>query len=56
MIRINIAPASQIFGMLRMFQILGGDTRPSFYVVRSQEEAPAILPAGDLRFEPLADE
>jgi len=51
--RIIIAPSSQIFGLARMFQLHGQDTRPNLHVVRTAEEAWALLGAKDVRFEPL---
>ena len=41
--RIVVAPASHIFAMSRMFQILGERSRPSFGVVRSTAEALALI-------------
>lgn len=56
MLRIAIAPALHIFGMIRMFQILGEHSRPSLHVLRSREEALTLLGVRELQFEPLADE
>jgi hypothetical protein len=53
MLRIAIAPAPHVFGMVRMFQILGESTRPSMHVVQSRAEALALLGVRDLQFEPL---
>jgi len=50
-IMIVIAPGEQSFGMSRMFQMLGESTRPSLRLVRSQEEAFAMLGIQDARFE-----
>ncbi|SRR6266852_3589574 len=52
-IRVIIAPGQQAFGISRIFQILGESTRPSLRLVRSQEEAFAMLGIQDPRFEPV---
>ena len=49
-LRVIIATAPQIFGMARMFEIKGEYTRPNVHVVRSQEEASAILAISQPRF------
>jgi hypothetical protein len=51
--RFIIAPSPQIFGMARMFELQGQDTRPNLHVVRSEKEVWAILGVQDPRFEPI---
>jgi hypothetical protein len=51
--RIVIAPSGETYGMMRMFEIEGEETRPGLHVVRSEQEAWAILAAPNPRFEPL---
>jgi hypothetical protein len=51
--RIVIAPPSEIYGMMRMFEIQGEDRRPDLHVVRTEREAWAILAVQKPRFEPL---
>ncbi len=52
-IRVIVAPGAQEYGMSRIFQMLGESTRPSLRLVRSQEEAFAMLGIQDARFEPV---
>lgn len=54
--RVVVAPATHIFGMARMFQILGGSSRPSFTVVHSMAEALAVIGLAPPDFKPLATE
>jgi len=42
--------------MSRMFQILGGSSRPSFKVVHSMAEALAVIGLDSPEFKPLAPE
>lgn len=52
-VRIIVAPSSFAFGLSRMFQILGDDTRPNFHVVRSLGEAWLLLGVVEPHFEPI---
>ena len=54
--RVVVAPATHIFGMSRMFQILGENSRPSLTVVRSMAEALAAIGLDPPDFKPLAPE
>lgn len=54
--RVVVAPATHIFAMSRMFQILGGSNRPSFTVVHSMAEALAAIGLDPPDFKPLAPE
>lgn len=51
--RIIVAPTPYLFGMSRMFQILGEHTRPMLQVMSSAEEAYAQLDVKKPKFEPL---
>jgi len=51
--RFIIAPAAHIFGIARMFQVLGEDSRPGLQVLRTLDEAYAALGVTDPEFEPL---
>lgn len=51
-IRVIVAPNPLIFGMSRMFGMEGERTRPNFHVVRTQQEASAILGVWEPKFEP----
>jgi hypothetical protein len=49
--RCIIAPTAQAFGMARMFELQGQETRPNLHVVRTQREAWAILGVIKPKFE-----
>ena len=51
--RIIVAPSAHVFGLARMFQALGEGARPRLKVVRTLEEASALLGVQTARFEPL---
>ena len=51
--RIIVAPSAHVFGLARMFQALGEGTRPRLRVVRTLEEACAMLGVSKPRFEPV---
>jgi hypothetical protein len=51
--RIIVAPTPYLFGMSRMFQILGEQTRPMLQVMSSVEEAYAQLNITKPQFAPL---
>lgn len=48
-----VAPTPHIFGMARMFEMLGAQTRPNLHVVRTLEEAYEVLDAREPQFEPI---
>ena len=50
---ILIAPTPDLFGMGRMFELQGADTRPNLRVVRTGDEAYAILNVRDPQFAPV---
>src|SRR5581483_8979371 len=41
--RVILAPQELVYGLARMYQILGEDVHPNIYVVRTMEEANRIL-------------
>lgn len=51
--RIIVAPTPYLFGMSRMFQILGEHTRPMLQVMSSADEAYAQLEVTEPKFKPL---
>ena len=48
-----VAPAADVFGFARMYQILGEATRPNLHVVRTLREAYALLAIASPQFKPL---
>jgi hypothetical protein len=54
-LRIAVAPRAEVYGMVRMFQISGEETRPDLRVVRSMTEAYRLLEVESPEFSPLAD-
>ncbi len=53
-LRILVAPSDSVYGMARMFQILGERTRPNFHVVRTLDEAYSLLQVKSPEFSPLS--
>ena len=53
--RFIVAASPGIFGMARMFELAGQDTRPNLHVVRTMKEVCAILGVLDPKFEPIPD-
>jgi hypothetical protein len=51
--RCIIAASAKVFGMARMFELLGQESRPNLHVVRTEREAWAILGVSKPRFEPV---
>jgi hypothetical protein len=51
--RCVIAASAQAFGMARMFESQGQETRPNLHVVRTEKEAWAILGVSKPKFEPV---
>jgi hypothetical protein len=49
--RFLVAPHDHVFGLSRMYQIVGCETREALQVVRSREEAFAALGVQNPRFE-----
>jgi hypothetical protein len=52
-IRIVVAALPVLFGMARMFEIAGERTRPNLHIVRTEQEAWAILGVWKPKFGPL---
>ena len=52
--RVIVAASPHIFGMARMFEFEGESTRPNLHVVRTMEEAWAIIGIHEFKFEPIA--
>jgi hypothetical protein len=51
--RIIVAPQTHAYGLFRMFQLTGEDTRPLLTVVHTMDEAFAVLGVQSSHFEPL---
>ena len=51
--RFIVASKALVFGLARMFQIMGEHSRPLLKVVRTMDEALAALGVQSLHFEPL---
>ena len=51
--RFIVAPAPEIFGMARMYQISGEESRPNLHVVHTMQEACAIVGVEEPNFEAL---
>jgi hypothetical protein len=52
--RVMVIPQIFIYGLARMFQILGERNRPELQVVRTMEEAYALLGVRDPEFFPVS--
>lgn len=50
---IFVAPTPDLFGMARMFELQGAESRPNMRVVRTAEEAYQILNVEDPHFTPV---
>jgi hypothetical protein len=48
-----VAPTPHLYGMSRMFEMLGAESRPNLHVVRTLEEAYAVLNVQEPQFEPV---
>jgi hypothetical protein len=51
-----IAPTDHLFGMSRMYQLIGERIRPRLQVVRSLDEAYLALGVKELHFQPLTED
>lgn len=54
-VRVMVAPADQIFGLARLFEMDGKASRPNHHVVRSVREASAILGLQEPEFRPIPE-
>lgn len=52
--RFIVAPSDDLYGLARMFQIEGEDTRPNLHVIRSAEDAFSMLGVEKPSFEPVS--
>ncbi len=52
--RIFVAPQPHVFGMARMFQMLGEETRPNLHIVRTMDEAYRLLEVESPEFHPVS--
>jgi len=50
---ILVAPTPDLFGMARMFELQGAESRPNLQVVHTPEEAYRILNVRDPQFAPI---
>jgi hypothetical protein len=50
---IFVAPTPDLFGMARMFELQGAESRPNLQVVHTPEEAYRILNVRDPQFAPI---
>jgi hypothetical protein len=48
-----VAPTPDLYGMARMFELQGGETRPNLHVVHTAEEAYRILNVQEPQFTPI---
>jgi hypothetical protein len=55
-IRVVLAPVDHVFGMARLFQLVGEHTRPNLHIVRTLREAWAVLGVQDPQFGQLPSE
>jgi len=53
-LRILVVPLDSIYGMARMFQILGQETRPNLHIVRTMDEAYSLLQVKSPEFSSLS--
>jgi hypothetical protein len=51
--RVVVAPTPLVFGLMRMFELVGEKTRPTFHVVGTELEAWSVLGVQEPRFEPV---
>jgi hypothetical protein len=52
-VRVILAPSDSVFGLARMFQFEGEQTRPNLHVVRTLRAAWAVLGVQDPQFKPI---
>jgi hypothetical protein len=53
-VRVFVASTSLVYGMARMFQMLGEKTRPNLHIVRTLDEAYFLLQLESPEFSPLS--
>ncbi len=52
--RVFVAPQAHVYGMARMFQVLGEETRPNLHIVRTLDEAYRLLQVEAPEFGPVS--
>lgn len=52
--RVFVAPQAHVYGMARMFQILGGEKRPNLHIVHTMDEAYRLLQVEAPEFSPVS--
>ncbi len=52
--RVFVAPQAHVYGMARMFQMLGEETRPNLHIVRTLDEAYHLLQVESPEFSPVS--
>jgi hypothetical protein len=52
--RIFVAPTTFVYGMARMFQMLGERTRPNLHIARTLDEAYRLLQVESPEFHPVS--
>jgi hypothetical protein len=53
--RVFVVPRTEVFGLARMFQIAGEPKQPFLHVVRTMDQAFALLGVHSANFEPIED-
>jgi hypothetical protein len=53
--RVFVVPRTEVFGLARMFQISGESKQPYLHVVRTMDQAYALLGIQSANFEPIED-
>jgi len=51
--RFLVVPSTYMYGLARMFQEIGSETRPEVHIVRSVDEAYTFLGVPEPQFEPV---
>jgi hypothetical protein len=54
--RFIVAPSATLYGLARMFELLGQETRPNLHVVRTAKEVWVILGIAEPQFELVKDQ
>ncbi|MBZ5655937.1 MAG: hypothetical protein LAO56_11765 [Acidobacteriia bacterium] len=52
--RVLVAPKGHVYGMARMFQMLGEETRPDLHIVHTMDEAHGLLGVKSPEFSPVS--
>jgi hypothetical protein len=53
-VRVFVAPTTFVYGMARMFQMLGEKTRPNLHIARTLNEAYSLLQVESPEFDPVS--